>query len=286
MRPQIGAASIIKGTNKAFSSTQSEWKGVREGSFFKFVGDNDTYVISQVDPLFYLTEFEKIGENEIKTKGDAGINVNVNDTISISFKEYELYTVFTIKNGGTGYNVGDVLTVDVKPMKDIRSNQFRHLQLMVGSVDGDGRVLSVSISNVGRYYSWSPENKIVGGKGSGAEINLVFKECEDRTIIERDVERIRFDGENTFYVLNYPLPGDLKKGKVGANKYVATLSTNYIKETKINKRYEITKDFTPILGLPMMSKGSLNPDAVYNAAIIILEKKIQELENSIKNLTK
>ena len=73
-------------------------------------------------------------------------------------------TSLTTANGGTGYLVNDIITV-VQP--DATGGT-----LTVGSVDGNGAVLTFSIATQGSGYSVAVNLATMGGTGSGLIVNV------------------------------------------------------------------------------------------------------------------
>ena len=151
MKNHLGTASIIKDTNKLISS--NDWRGCRIGSFFKFKSDLNYYVVSRIEPLFYLAEFEKINDRKIKVNIDTGINLNIFDTVTISYKEWEIQTIIDIPNQGKGYKIGDILSLQGgKPCSNLQDNIKEVAKISVDNTDESGAILRISLINKGKYY--------------------------------------------------------------------------------------------------------------------------------------
>ena len=280
-----GRATIKKDTNKIISSTYENWQGVRVGSFFKFGVDQNHYSVARIEPLNYIVEYERIAPKTLKVAANTDINLNILDTVTISYKEWEMQTVHSIINGGRGYKIGNILSLKGgKPSSDVQSNLKSIASVEVTNVNELGEITLVRLSNKGRYYQIPEENIFVGGNGTGAELNVQFNVCSNRTIVDRDIEAIEFDGENTIFKLSYDLPEEVKYGKIGADKWEIYLSTPYIEGTRVNEVYEITRDFTPNSSLPVLAKGSMSIDTVYNSAIAILDKELKDIKERLKVL--
>lgn len=285
MRNNLGNGSIIKNTNRLISSTSSNLRSCRVGSFLKFKSDSNHYIISKIDPLFYITEFEKVDGKKIKINSDTSININILDTVIISYKEWEIQTINSIISQGRGYKIGDVLCLDGgKPIIGVQDNLKNIAKIHVDNTDENGSILKISILEKGKYYEYPEESIVVGGKGEGAKFDIRYKICDNRTMIERDVQNVEFDGKNTIITLNYDIPNEIKLGKISVDKWEIFLSTPYVEETKINETYETTRDFSPHLNIPLMLKGSLSMETIFNSSILMMEKKIKELENRISKL--
>ena len=74
----------------------------------------------------------------------------------------------TIVSGGSGYVVGDKLTIDNTNSFDVDG---RTASLLVKTIDGSGAITSVEIENAGRGYSSLP---LVSGGGSGTGLSITL----------------------------------------------------------------------------------------------------------------
>lgn len=280
-----GRATIKKDTNKLVSAAFDDWQGVRIGSFFKFIQDSNHYSVARIEPLNYIVEFEKIAPKTLKVAANTDININNLDSVTISYKEWEIQTVNSITNPGKGYRIGNVLTLKGgKPSSDIQSNLKHIASIEVTNTNELGEITVIRLVSKGRYYEIPKDIVLIGGHGTGAEFDIRFKNCDNRTIVDRDIQHVEFDGENTIFTINYDLPEEVKFGKIGADKWEIYLATPYIEGTRINEVYEIMRDFTPYAGLPIMAKNSASVDLIFNSAMLIFDNKIKELENRIKKL--
>jgi hypothetical protein len=55
-------------------------------------------------------------------------------------------------------------------------------------------------------------------------------------------------------------------------------------ETNVNESFEIIRDFTPYCNIPLLIPNSKNQELTFNNGMAILDKKIAELENRLKNI--
>ena len=102
---------------------------------------------------------------------------------------------------------------------------------------------------------------------------------DSRSIEERSVKSIRIDGENnkTHLELNNSLPPKLIKGKISINKWEILLNINHPGENRINTTYQVIRDFTPNLNIPLMKGNISKNEAVYNEAISKIDEAIKKL---------
>ena len=74
----------------------------------------------------------------------------------------------TIVSGGSGYVVGDKLTINNTNVMDIDA---RTVSLLVKTIDGSGAITSIDIENAGRGYTSLP---VVSGGGSGTGLSITL----------------------------------------------------------------------------------------------------------------
>ena len=94
--------------------------------------------------------------------GGAGGSIRIGELSTGSIKNV------TITNGGTGYVVGDKLTLDNTNKIEIDG---RTASVLVNNVDANGTIISVEIENAGSGYMYVP-TVIGGGSGTGAVITF------------------------------------------------------------------------------------------------------------------
>ena len=77
----------------------------------------------------------------------------------------EINTPLTITNGGTGYQIGDVVVFDPPPSGTTAT----------GLVDGEaaGVITSINVTNVGSGYTFAPNVTVTSATGSGAIITAI-----------------------------------------------------------------------------------------------------------------
>lgn len=280
--------NIKKNTNRLISTSFSDWSAVRDGTFIKFDGDSHFYTASHTEKRTFLKDFIVFKPNVLKVDEDCGVNINEGDTLNISFKEYELATLYKIISSGKGYRVGDHVTIgEGVASLNIQDHTLNSTVLEISKVENNGEITEVTIINRGKYID--PPNKITplkGGIGSGASAEVSYKLTDHRTFINRDIQSIEFKGSSTFVTLVYPLPDGIKEGKLSVEKWEILLTTPLKGENKVNQTFQITRDFTPNYGMPLIAKNSLNQELYINHVLGVLDQKIAELEGRVKELEK
>lgn len=277
------AASILKNTNRIITHSEADCTGVRENTFVKFKDDFSFYAVAKSEPLFYIKDFEVISENKLRINDDVVAVLLPNDTLTISYKEYELLTLNSILNKGSGYKIGDKIFANSgTPSINVLDNINTPLSLIVTQIGPNGEIETIQIDKRGKYIK-CPQNNcdMTGGSGKGAVLNLDFKTLDNRVITEKDIAFVEFNGSYSIVTLAYSLPVGVKDGKLSINKFELLLNTNYANDTKINKLCEVLRDVTPNYALPLLIKDSFSTYSIFNQAITMLDSKIKSLENEI-----
>jgi len=278
--------SIRQGSNRIVSSTYADWSAVREGTFVKFDGDVSFYTASYVEKRTFLKAFSAVKSNILLINENCGNNLTAGDTLVISYKEYELNTIYKIINGGSGYKLGEELVVagGVASLNQV-DNTLNSTLLSVIRVGKNGEILELQVKNRGKYFTIPQQiTELKGGSGAGAIVETSFKLADHRSFIERDVEKVEFKSSETNVYLVYGLPPGITEGKISVEKWEMVLSSEYAGETKTNQPFQISRDVSPHYKIALLSKNAPNQEIYVNNAIIKLENKIMELEKRIKRL--
>lgn len=280
-------ASIKQNTNAIISTTYSDWSAIRNGTFIKFDDDFNFYTVSHVEKRTFIKDFVVLRPSVLQINENCGLNIGEDDSLTISYKEHELNIIYKLISAGRGYRVGDFLTLNGGIASiNIIDNTLNSSVIMVNKVGENGEIIEYQIHNRGKYLT-APIDPIItlnGGFGSGASIECSFKLTDHRSFIERDVQKIEFKNAETLVYLHYALPANITEGKLSITKWEIILTSNYAGETKINRPFQIIRDFTPNYKIPLLAPNSVNQELIFNHAIITLDKKIAELEGKIKKL--
>ena len=103
---------------------------------------------------------------------------------------------------------------------------------------------------------------------------------------ERTVSSIEHKEDHTIIRLSHPLPPHTTSGTITVKKWEAILDSEYLGDSRNDASYEIVKDFTPNLDLPLIKGEIISSSLLYNESMVILDKKIQEIEGKLDKLTK
>jgi hypothetical protein len=206
----------------------------------------------------------------------------------LSYKEYELTAIFEIIYGGSGYKVDDVIYLRGGfTSRDTYTGNISIATLKINKVKSNGAIEEIGIVSKGKYTQIPPKECFLdGGNGTNAKIQVDYKLLENRKMVERTVVLIDSDHLCADLHINHPLPEGVTEGKISLEKHELLLTGDYQGEDAKDVNYQIVRDFTPNIRLPLASKGSFNPELVYKKAFLVLDSKIQDLENRIKELEK
>jgi len=270
-------ASILKGSNRLIASSQANWAGLPAGSFIMFDDDEDFHKIVNKESFFLIKDFEKIADDQIMINENIGVKLSLNDSIKLTFKEYELSGV-NINKTGSGFKVGDILTVKGGACKkDLTNDLTIPADVKVTGVGKNGAIKKIEINTKGLYLD-HPEPIHTFGS---AEIELVFSSSEKRSIEDRSISNILYSDDKTVLVLNHALPPNSGNGKLSVEKWELILSTEYSKDTKINATYKVLTEFTPHLNLPLLRSDLSKNEAILNQALMTIDKEIKELKDKL-----
>ena len=174
--------SIRKGDNKIISATFSDWSAIRDGTFIKFNEDSQFYISSNTEKKVFLKDFITLEPNVIKINEDCGFNINDGDSLNISYKEYELSTIYKIISAGNGYKIGDqlILTGGVASL-NLTDNTLNSAKFIINKVGENGEIIELKIINHGKYIE-IPNNiiNLSGGEGLLGSIEVGYRLTDHR----------------------------------------------------------------------------------------------------------
>lgn len=285
MKNLILNGSILQGTKKIISESGSDWRGIREGHIVQFAGDNLTYQAVKPESFFYIRDFESLDERTLIIKDNTSIFLSPGDDLTISYKEYELLTVFNIINGGKGYRTDDILFLEGgTASSSVSDGTTEHALIRVAEVLPGGIVTRIAIEKKGRYIETpAKECKLKGGAGSGALIQVDYKQLDTRALVERDIAEIEV-GDVTKITLQYPISIAVKEGKISTTKWSLLLNSEYNSPSKNDQEFVVFGDFTQNYGWPLVIPNSFSMHSIINQVLVAQDRKMKELEDRIKLL--
>ena len=84
--------------------------------------------------------------------------------------------------------------------------------------------------------------------------------------------------------MSYPLPKGVKQGEILISKQIILLDKEYSSSSFENEPCEITFDYTPVNGIPLLPPQSIDPQTSYNEAVKIIDAKLSELDKRITRI--
>lgn len=275
--------SIQYNSNKIIGSSEENFGGIGKGNLIKIGQSNVLHTIIGKDKFSYLKSFSIKDSKTLLIDEDIGINLQKGDCLKLSYKEYELMMIYDIVEMGSNYNIGNELKATGGIINiDVSTGRTNPTILKVVALDLNSGAKQLEIIEKGKYLS-PPENPVsfTSDSGQGAKFELKYKECDNRTIIERNIQDIHIKEGKTFINLDYSLPLNVKQGKLYVEKYVLILDSPYMGDTELNINYELFRNFTPYLRMPMLLKNSMSPDVILNKSLIMIDEELFKIKQKL-----
>ena len=284
MKPEIFEASIERGSNQLYVKSDRT-VAVRNGAFVK-LGMNDIfYKVESSEERNIKKKFTSSG-NTLSVKGNYNYKLAENDNCSITFDEYEAIEISKIDQSLTGYEVGEKIYSQGGITSSSSGNiTGEQTQIEITKVGEAGQVIEAKINKPGLYVL-PPENpvQIMNEDGNTIEMDLEFDLASNISILQRDFTAVEGDQSQTQLKITYPLPKGIKKGELIVSKQVIFLDKEYAHESLEGEICQITFDYSPINGIPLMPPNSIDPQTTYNAGIAIIDKKLLELDKRLTRM--
>lgn len=276
-------ASILHNNNQIVFQTENDLSHTRDSSLIKFGGDSILYTLRATEEFFYIKDFETKDQQTLLIESDIGINLMHYDTLTITHKEYFVDSVQKILNPGANYSVGNILHPKTGlPSVRIEDNQKLDASFLVTEVAPGGFISKIKIQTNGKYVQPPEiECELAGGTGDGAKLKLIFEQAEDRKLIEREIDEIKFENGFTKILLNYPLPEGITEGKLSCQKWRGNVIGDYHGENKYGEICVVLRDYTPFLKLPLMIKNGNSPDVIFNESMKKIDAKLEEIAKKL-----
>ena len=282
---QGNTISVFNGSSEIISSSLSDWSKVKSGAYIRIFGDDVFYTILDCQPYFLIKPFKVISPIQISFNLDEGENPHEllkGDILTISYKEYELDSIFGFKNKGKNYRKGACyLQGGQLSISNLENKQ--EAQLQINDIGPDGEINKIGIVNRGKYFTPPAEEcLVIADSGSGAVIECDYREISNRAKLEREINHIEIKNGVVYLTLNYALPKGLEIGKLSVEKWKISLKEIYNGPDRLSVEYTLTNDFTPNYGFPIMPKGVQRPDVIYNNFIVKIDQILKDFEEKLK----
>lgn len=278
------SVSVKHGSTKITGSSAERFAGIGVDNLIRIEGSNDLYTIINKEREFVIKDFTAPDGKTLVIKSVSENNLQRNDSIMITYKEYELLGVFDIIEAGNNYEVGDDLVIDGGISNiDMSSGETMPTILTVTELNPFLGVLKLSVKTAGSYISPPPETcKLISSKnGLGAIVSVKYRPKENRTVADRTIVGINRTATEIYLYLDYSLPLHVTEGKLSVEKYSLIINSPFNGPTATNASYQVYRDFTPHMQIPLMLRGSLSPESVFNKAMRIIDDRFNQLESKI-----
>lgn len=284
------SVSILKDTNKVIGSTHDNFSSLRPGSYIKIDREDILYPVTQTQSIFYSKPFENKKNREIIINDYCGLLLQKGDAMRIFYDRFGLDTIVRISNAGKSYDEGEIVTIrgGIPSINNIDA-QIYPTRLLINVVNPEGGIvmLSKTPSNENGDYIEPPGDDIElisGKRGKGATIRCQYKTIDTPSVITRTIENITYTDGKTTILLDYSIDPNISKGTLSLEKWEAHLGYNYIGENKNSVPYEVFRDFTPNVNLPLLLKNSRSTELLYNQSMFTLDQEITNLKREIAEL--
>ncbi len=278
--------SVAENSDRIVGSSEEKFLGIRPGSLIK-IGDNSIlYTITEKESSLFIKNFTLKDVRTIIVDENLGVDIQQGDTISISYKEYELGMVLEIIEAGKAYEIGSELNIiGGQTNIDMATGMGNRTILIVKEIDKNGGITKLAIKDKGKYLT-PPQNPIksLSENGTDAVLNIKYQEIHNRTLVERQIVSINYEEDKTIIMLDYSLPLNLINGKFSIEKSYLLITPNYLNHSQSNVSYQIFTDFSAHTNLPKMVANSMSSHIIFNNAIDKIDSKFRELENEIRIL--
>lgn len=280
MKPETFTASIEKGQDKLYISSNNTIS-YRNGAFVKLSTNDVFYRAESLEDLNIRRKFS-IFKGEIFVKGNFTHKLFRNDLAKITFEEHEAESADFLES-----EIQDLKEEEFFAQGGITSSSAENLTGKYASIilEMSENKPKLKISEKGKYILPPPNPvSLMNENGKIIKANLSFDICAHASIIERDIVDVNFIGEGSILKLSYPLPHGVKEGEITVSKQQLTLDKIYHGDTLDGEVCQMTFDYSPVSGIPLLPPNSIDPQSAYNKAIEIIDQKFQDLEKRIQKL--
>ena len=205
---------------------------------------------------------------------------------NLSFLEYEAVSFSNLKTNESAYKVGEkIYAQGGSPSSNNTNLTGQYTEFTVQSIDDEGKILKLKMTRPGKYIL-PPSNpvSIMNQDGNVVYVDLQFEESPEQSILERQITYVENKEGSTSLGILYPIPQIVEEGELTLRKQILLLDKPYAGESIDGKICEMTFDFSPLNGIPLLPPASLDPHATFNEAIRVIEQKFLDLEKRISNL--
>lgn len=286
MRPEIFRASAEKGSNKLY--TLCHKKVITQNGAFIKIGENDIfYRIENCENLLIKRKFT-VKNGKIVIKGNFDFKISQYDVLKFFISEYEAVSFGEISDHTESFEVGERVYAQGGITSSSQENLTgEYASFEVTETNGAGNITNLSMISSGRYLSLpSSPVKLMNQDEKIIEVDIEFDTSTQTLSLEREVEIVDSDERETEIKLSYGLPVSVKEGEFLVEKQVIYLDRSYSSESFESETCQITFDYSPVNGIPLLPPNSLDPATTYNKGVEIIDARLSEMEARLSKLEK
>ncbi len=284
MKPEIFEASLSQGSNSLYIQSGKKIN-IRNGAFIK-LGSNDIFYRTESTEFINIKRKFKVDRNWLSIKGNYLYKISPNDNCEITFEEYQAYNIEEIGKNSIKYTVGEKLYAQGGKTSSSSGNLTgEYTEIEVRKIGPDYEITEAVITKPGLYIT-PPSNPVpvMNENGDLIEMDLEFDSAENISILERDIDQIKSEDNLTHLKPSYLLPEGVTEGELVISKQIISLDRAYASESFESELCEITFDYSPVNGIPLLPPHSIDPQTTYNEAIKIIDGKLLELDKRITRM--
>jgi len=284
MKSETFEASIQRGSNQLYVRSDKT-VAIKNGAFVK-LGTNDIFYRAESSEKINLKKKFTRNENVLTVKGDYNYKLSPHDKCKITFDEYEAVEISHIEESSSTFKIGQKIYVLGGTTSSSSGNLTGEYTIMeVAKITPSGEITQAKIIKPGLYIN-PPKNpiQVTDEDGRRIEMNIEFDGASTISILERDFEGVNGTAAETKLKTAYPLPAGVEKGELTVSKQVILLDKEYSHESFSNQLCQITFDYSPVSGIPLLPPNTIDPQTTYNEGIRIIDQKLLDLEKRITRI--
>ena len=284
MKAETFEASIQRGSNQLYVRSDKT-VAIKNGAFVK-LGTNDIFYRAESSEKINLKKKFIRNENTLTIKGDYNYKLSPHDKCKITFDEYEALEITHIVESSSTFEIGQKIYVLGGTTSSSSGNLTGEYTTMeITKTTQNGELTEAKIIKPGLYIN-PPKNpvQVTDEDGRRIKMDIEFNVSSTISILERDFEAINGTASETKLRTLYPLPKGVEKGELTISKQIIFLDKEYSHESFSNQLCQITFDYSPVSGIPLLPPNIIDPQTTYNEGIRIIDQKLLDLDKRITRI--
>ena len=286
MKPEIFKASGERGTNKLYTLCHKKVL-TENGAFIKIGENNIFYRVESCEDITIKRKFT-VENGKIILKGNFDFKISEGDILKLYITEYEAVGFGEIKPHKDHFVEGEKIYAQGGITSSSQENLTgEYVSFEVAEVNGEGNITELVMVDSGRYLT-PPESpvKVMNQDEKIIEVDIEFDTSTQTLSLEREVSIIDGGPLRTEIRLSYDLPLSVREGELLVSKQIIYLDKPYSAESFESEPCQITFDFSPVNGIPLLPPNALDPAATYNKAVEIIDTRLSDIEARLAKLEK